>query len=510
LLGPTPADVRKRSDPNWTRHKQLYASAGNAVPFRPTMAKDGYRRTIRDDDYERYARDRRDALRKMDFEGAWTSGLNVLEPDRFEPVDELRFPVHGGNGGGPRSSNNNNNNNSTTSCYRPFRWSYRIRPNCNAVHELFAFDRASLEATDGWTYRFLGQGTFRQAWRLLRSRRTNTTTEGAQQGGLIEQDEEVSNGVVMKTNRYCADCEFDSYSLSQSQTEAMVLDETAASPYTMRLYSYCSTTLVVERGYPLESQHRPVAYSNNFVEQEWVDEQQQHMLQRHQQQQHQQHQEERKRNAVERIVPLNSLSYTVEEKLQIAVQMAESLAVLHGHRNGVIANHDVRFDQWLWDADLRRLKLNDFNKVRVLPWDVRNQRYCRFYSSQGGMFRAPEEVDPRGKLTTNESADVVAFGRLLYVLVTGLIPYYHKKSEQDAEKAILAGEPPFVDIRYRYNPGGAAAPEDGPQGRERYVTARLIELMERAYAHKEQDRVDIFYAVQHLRETARRAGVPLL
>jgi len=180
--------------------------------------------------------------------------------------------------------------------------------------------------------------------------------------------------------------------------------------------------------------------------------------------------------------------YTPAGKLQLSLTMAESLAEMHGYVGGVIAHHDISFEQWLWDA-AGNLKLNDFNKAKLPPWNVETEEYCTFWSSQDSVYRAPEEMEGG---ETDESADVVSFGKIMYTIMTGLIPYYEKQNTEEAYKAIINGELPYIDPRYRTRS---------------MIEGRLVEIMERTWQFEKKDRVDIFEVVRHLRQTAKMAGI---
>lgn len=66
----------------------------------------------------------------------------------------------------------------------------------------------------------------------------------------------------------------------------------------------------------------------------------------------------------------------------MALQMAESIADLHGFKDGVIVHDDIQLCQWLRNRD-GKLKLGDFNRARVLQWDRRKQKYCPYNNGKG-------------------------------------------------------------------------------------------------------------------------------
>jgi len=160
---------------------------------------------------------------------------------------------------------------------------------------------------------------------------------------------------VLKTNRYFHRREFKNYAYSQAQNEALVMLQTHSSKRTMTLYGLCGTSTLVEPGNEIEKTIIP----NNWkwVSQETLDEQQ-----------------------TEDVKPMNGLS--PEEKLHVATVMAESIAELHGNREGVIVSHDIGFDQWLRSKKDGLIKFNDFNKAHILKWNPETQQYCKFWSHQ--------------------------------------------------------------------------------------------------------------------------------
>lgn len=169
--------------------------------------------------------------------------------------------------------------------------------------------------------------------------------------------------------------------------------------------------------------------------------------------------------------------------------MAESLAFLHGNPKGIVAHHDLDSGQYLLDKN-GHLKLNDFNKARILPWNVKEKRYCKFFSNADEVLRAPEEIFGG---FADDSSDVVSLGKIMYTLLTGLIPYYDKSKSEDALKAIVDGEKPFIDERYRTRS---------------FIEGRLCEIMERCWKPKKRvDRITVFDVIADLRETARLANI---
>ena len=179
--------------------------------------------------------------------------------------------------------------------------------------------------------------------------------------------------------------------------------------------------------------------------------------------------------------PFNDFS--PPEKLDIALAMAESIADLHGFEDGIIVHGDVQLCQWLKKRD-GTIKLGDFNRAEILFWDEDNERYCKHTNWGGyGNYRSPEEFDAQN---TNEQIDVFSLGNNIYGLLTGLWVFYENEDDEVVQKKIMDGETAFIDERYRTRS---------------YIEGRMVEIIERCWDYKPEERATIFEVVEYLRET---------
>lgn len=316
---------------------------------------------------------------------------------------------------------------------------YTSRPTCNALHErsMGGTDRGEQEAAH-----YLGRGYYRTSWSIV----------DLFDGGKVVSD------VVLKNQRYRPENEFDAKQFAQIHVEALSMERTTASDRTTDIYGHCGTSILVERAYPIES---TLIEDYDFPDPKQVDAGGGHGDVR----------------------PRNHL--TPPQKLAVALAMAEGLAWLHGNYDGVIVNDDIQISQWLLGRD-GKVKLNDFNKAVIMPWNEHNQSYCPFFSEYVHQYRSPEEL--RGNRPVDESADVFSFGQTLYTLLTGLVPFYERGTREEALKANKYGDVPYVDPRYR---------------NRSLIEGRLVDVMEPCYRYRPQDRTSIFQVVEHLRETVR-------
>ena len=79
--------------------------------------------------------------------------------------------------------------------------------------------------------------------------------------------------------------------------------------------------------------------------------------------------------------PLNIAS--PEEKLEMALEMTECIAALHGFVDGPIAHVDVQLGQFFRGRD-GRIKFVDYNRAEPLLYDEKEGRYCRWRAGGPG------------------------------------------------------------------------------------------------------------------------------
>jgi serine/threonine protein kinase len=247
------------------------------------------------------------------------------------------------------------------------------------------------------------------------------------------------------------------------QKEAIVMEKLTYSPRIVDLYGYCATSIIAEA--------MPVDVTTLIVPGDKLGYDRGRM-----------HQKDLDQLQLGDVHPLNN--FTVPEKLQLALTMAESLADLHGFPGGVMSHGDYHPDQHLQSAQ-GELKLNDFNNARFLDFSEEKNAYCRYSISYGGTYKSPEEF---GNDWCDEGVDTFSFGHNIYGLLTGLYPMYDTFSHTQVRKRILNHELPYVDPRYRTRS---------------YIEGRLVEIMEKCWAYQSSDRVSVFEIVKFLRETKR-------
>jgi serine/threonine protein kinase len=320
-------------------------------------------------------------------------------------------------------------------CVRP-KWTYDIYPACNKFHEL-SYERLPDDAHQAFDVQYLSHGMFRDSFRFAAKQ------EGAED-------------LVLKNLRMQQP--LDRRNLLKVYTEATMMERLSASTRTSNIYGHCGSTVMVESAQEIDKDIVPDIGTGEpgRIEQRDLD-----------------------RLQETDVHPMNHL--TAEEKLDIAIQIAESLAEMHGFEGGVVTNDDIALDQWLTAAD-GRIILNDYNNAIYLSWNEEKQEYCKYWRSFSGTFKAPEEYDGA---YMDESVDIWPMGNILYTLLTGLMPYYFE-TDWDIIQELTKQGPPHLDPRYRTRS---------------FIEGRMVDIMNQCHRLRPEDRVDIFEVVRHLRET---------
>lgn len=285
---------------------------------------------------------------------------------------------------------------------------------------------------------YLSAGYYRDAWMLKRTD-FNATDD---------------NSSVLKTLRLRHPFSIEEF--MEIQKDALVMERLTFSPRILNMFGHCAMSILVEP-MPFELEEYIVPGSG-MMQQVELD----------------------KYNDVH---PMND--YTVPEKLEMALAMAESIADLHGYEGGVIVHNDIQLCQWLRNSD-DKLVFGDFNRAEVMDWNSKEMTYCMYSNGYVyGNYRSPEEMrdDP-----LDEKIDIYSFGNNLYALLTGLWVFYENDDDKAVQEKVTKGQRAFIDERYRNRSHGEG---------------KLVELMERCWNEEPSERVDIFEAVRFLREAIK-------
>jgi hypothetical protein len=210
-------------------------------------------------------------------------------------------------------------------------WTDQQYPNCNTFHEI-ALDTIQ----DPYEISYLGQGHYRDSF-LFRAM-TSQHEDGNRHSQQKREEKFVLKHLRMRRG-------FDYKRISQMHTEALLMEKFSGSPRFTNIYGYCATSLLVEIANEISERivpfHTEIQTEAGRISQTKLD-------------------------ALEKTRPDSIYAFnnfTTEEKLEIAIQMAEALAEMHGFSLGVIANDDFHPDQFLI-TDAGNVILNDMVRAK--------------------------------------------------------------------------------------------------------------------------------------------------
>jgi len=293
-------------------------------------------------------------------------------------------------------------------CKKP-EFAYNYFPSCNAFHEhnlgRVYDDPADIvhPRPEHETYKkYLAHGFYRDVWIMEDSpwiwpQQYTKEKEYIQTQTFGVEDEKRTNEMIPKAYRSTAlktfqmKHPFTDEHWEEVQLEAIIMESMTKSPRIMDLYGHCGFSTMVEV-VPIEFEE-VIVPGEGYQDPDTV--------------------EQRNKNGLR---PYND--FTSDEKLGYALEMAESLADLHGFELGVIVHDDVQPCQWLHTPDRKMLKLGDFNRATIMQWDMVKNEYCKFNNGPAfANYRAPEEFAARN---LNEQIDTWSFGNNIYAMITGL------------------------------------------------------------------------------------------
>eukprot|EP00986_Skeletonema_menzelii_P011420 scaffold5874_cov131-Skeletonema_menzelii.AAC.5 len=314
--------------------------------------------------------------------------------------------------------------------------------------------------------RYLGHGYYRDAWVVednpwiwpsqYTKEKENKPKEALgvlDEKGTSDLVTKAYRTMVLKTFRYVHEKNEDSF--LEVQLEAIIMERMTKSPRIMDIYGHC--------GFAVSGEMVPVEFKERVIPGDGTADAKDV--------------EERNKDGPR---PYND--FTAEEKLSFALEMAESIADLHGFEDGVIVHDDVYPNQWMTTPD-GRLKLGDFNRATIMQWDEINGGYCKFNNGEGnGNYRAPEEFAARN---LDEQIDTFSFCNNIYTLVTGLWNFYDTEDDEVAQDKLIDGDLAFVDPRWKDRS---------------YEEGKLVELLPKCWAYDPDERISIFDAVKFLRQ----------
>jgi serine/threonine protein kinase len=150
------------------------------------------------------------------------------------------------------------------------------------------------------------------------------------------------------------------------QKEAIVMERLSPSPRVLDIYGHCGTSVLLEA--MAGDMGTRIVPGRGMIEQKVLDKMQK-----------------------EDVHPMNK--FNAEEKFKIALEMAESLADIHGFEGGQVIHLDIKNAQWLLAHDGSiSVKLNDFNIAHISEWNEDEGKFCTTTRSYGGRVSQKKRV----------------------------------------------------------------------------------------------------------------------
>ena len=87
---------------------------------------------------------------------------------------------------------------------------------------------------------------------------------------------------------------------------------------------------------------------------------------------------------------------------------------------------------------------------------------------------------------SDERMDVYTMANNIYVLMTGLWPFYTEDEDETIQKWVLDGKRPYIDDRYRYS--------------DNLIEREFVKMMDEMWTHDVQRRPEIYKFVTWLRD----------
>ena len=155
---------------------------------------------------------------------------------------------------------------------------------------------------------------------------------------------------------FTLDSEFNYQDFEFARMDANVNEQLNGSPRIVRLYSYCGTSMTSEA--MMQGDLEMVAVPTGVGRPVSIPP-----------------------DDVPPLTVRNTLSGT--RKLELSLDMAEAVLLLHTFPKGVIVHDDIQLSQFLLSSS-GQIKLNDFNRAEIMLWNEKDHEYCRYRNHPGG------------------------------------------------------------------------------------------------------------------------------
>jgi serine/threonine protein kinase len=336
---------------------------------------------------------------------------------------------------------------------------------------------------------YLGSGLWRQVWRLY-PRIQHHTNINIDTSALSSKGEDAVLK-IMKSEHDVNPRNFDRH-----RRDALVMERLTSNPHVVSGYGFCGNTVLTEfAGVTLDDFLKSEAGKirskggkkdrddkkdkSNFAAGDKADGlPQTHM--EHSAKWKNVHEEVTQQStlpAPERYSQTNPL-----HKIELALDVMRGLEVMHKHH---MVHADIQSKQFLMDP-VHGIKLNDFNRCRLLPKHTTTGGRCKVKipSAPGGN-RSPEEYE---KQKVDTKIDIFSAGNVLFYILTGAEPWGKGAMKLDIQRNVKKGKLPEIKEEF-LKPGT--------------VDAAISKIVVHAFAFKPEDRwnaTEIIRELQRIKE----------
>eukprot|EP00979_Chaetoceros_neogracilis_P017645 scaffold10260_cov266-Chaetoceros_neogracile.AAC.58 len=311
-------------------------------------------------------------------------------------------------------------------------WQKENHPFCNEIHSL---DLRRIYVPDRDHYHgggdgdhpslrsqgYLGSGLWRQVWKVIPSQGEEAVLK------------------IMKTDHPVSPRNFDRH-----RRDALVMEKLTNSERVVSIYAFCGNTVLTEyAGMTLDD----FLFKEGFQKEPWS----------------------------------NRYDLTRTDgmgKVQLALDVMQGVEDLH--QNDIL-HADIQVKQFLLDP-VEGVKVNDFNRCRLLPTDDKTGKLCNVkIPSAPGAQRSPEEYELQ---RIGTKADIFSTANILFGILTGAKPWGEEAMKKDIRKNIIKGRKPEIDEKHLV---------------EGTVDAKLAKIILKAYEFKPKDRWSATRILEELR-----------
>ena len=350
-------------------------------------------------------------------------------------------------------------------------WVLRSFPNCNEIHEIDLrqgynprrrnIDSAAMAAAaeGGRLTGYVGSGLWRDVWKV--DPRGETATMGSEQNKEEDYVDNIAPPAVLKAMKQ--EHPYDFRNNDRHRRDALVMERLSSSRYVVDIYAYCGNSVLSEYvGRTLDD----LIYLDDKVKVEGQEE-----------------------AAAAEDMELKRLLDTLPEltrdtpagRIRLALDVFRGISELHEIDGGPIVHADLQAKQFLLDPSTKTIRINDFNRCRMLPRKDgdKDGEICPVkIPSAPGANRSPEEYSQM-KLT--EKIDVYSGANVLYGILTGR-RHFADSSNRSIKKLVMNGQKPPIPDEFKIEPSDKA----------------LADLIGRAYERNPQRRISASEMVQEL------------